>query len=291
MTIFNERWGAYFSTTLFVLLWGSGAIFSRWGLDYSSVFAILIMRFAVAFVFLILLLLFRRQFLPARGSRIKVMGAGALLIGGYSIFYFFALDNGITPGVLATMLGIQPIITLLVMERHFLPKRLVGLMIALSGLILVVYQSLIVARFSFYGIIFALLALACMSIGAILQKKIHQSPSEVLPLQYGVSLLLCLLFIPFQPFEFQPVLGFIIPLLWLGLVISVLAQLLLYRLIQTGNLVNVTSLFYLVPVVTAVMDYLFLGNILSNSSVIGMGLILLGLWLVFQTRKSNFPAK
>lgn len=32
------------------------------------------------------------------------------------------------------------------------------------------------------------------------------------------------------------------------------AQRLLYRLIRGGNLVNVTSLFYLVPIVTAVMD-------------------------------------
>ena len=60
------------------------------------------------------------------------------------------------------------------------------------------------------------------------------------------------------------------------------AQLLLYRMIQTGNLVNVTSLFYLVPVVTVGMDYLFLGNQLSRTGLLGMGAILLGLALVFR---------
>ena len=35
------------------------------------------------------------------------------------------------------------------------------------------------------------------------------------------------------------------------------------RLIARGNLVNVTSLFYLVPAVTAVMDYLIFGNRLA----------------------------
>ncbi|MCY1187205.1 hypothetical protein D9M73_281620 [compost metagenome] len=63
--------------------------------------------------------------------------------------------------------------------------------------------------------------------------------------------------------------------------ISVLAQLLLYRLMQAGNLVNVTSLFYLVPVVTAGMDYLFLGNTLAPLGMAGMGGILAGLMLVF----------
>lgn len=73
-----------------------------------------------------------------------------------------------------------------------------------------------------------------------------------------------------------------IPLLWMGLVVSVLATLLLYRLIAQGNLVNVTSLFYLVPAVTALMDYLFFGNRLGLLSLLGMGLIIVGLVFVFR---------
>jgi drug/metabolite transporter (DMT)-like permease len=53
-------------------------------------------------------------------------------------------------------------------------------------------------------------------------------------------------------------------------------------MIQAGNLVNVTSLFYLVPAGTAVLDYLILGNRLSALSVAGMGAILLGLMLVLR---------
>ena len=64
--------------------------------------------------------------------------------------------------------------------------------------------------------------------------------------------------------------------------ISVVAQLLFYRLMQAGNLVNVTSLFYLVPVVTAVMDYLVLGNRLAPLGMAGMASILAGLVLVFR---------
>jgi len=58
--------------------------------------------------------------------------------------------------------------------------------------------------------------------------------------------------------------------------------LLFYRLMQAGNLVNVTSLFYLVPVVTAVMDYLVLGNRLAPLGMAGMMSILAGLVLVFR---------
>ena len=76
--------------------------------------------------------------------------------------------------------------------------------------------------------------------------------------------------------------GFWLSVLWMGLVISVAATLLLYRLIANGNLVNVTSLFYLVPAVTAVMDYLVFGNRLAALSLIGMALIVMGLVLVFR---------
>jgi drug/metabolite transporter (DMT)-like permease len=53
-------------------------------------------------------------------------------------------------------------------------------------------------------------------------------------------------------------------------------------MIHSGNLVNVTSLFYLVPAVTAAMDYLFLGNLLSKLSIVGMVVILLGVALTFR---------
>ncbi len=49
-----------------------------------------------------------------------------------------------------------------------------------------------------------------------------------------------------------------------------------------GNLVNVTSLFYLVPAVTALMDYLIFGNRLAALSVLGMLLIIVGLAFVFR---------
>lgn len=278
----NITWTTYGSTALFVLLWSSGAIFSRLGLDHASAFAILTLRFALALGVLLLLGLIRRRCLPLPGTRLHVAGTGLLLIGGYSISYFLALDHGITPGVLATLLGVQPILTLILLERRLRPLRVAGLLLALAGLIAVVYQSIVLVHLSVIGVAFALGALASMTTGSILQKRVQQSPAEVLPLQYAVTVLLCLAFLPTQPFAVDFTAGLLISWLWLGLVISVAAQLLLYRLIHRGNLVNVTSLFYLVPAVTAALDYVFLGNALHMAGWAGMAAILLGLTLVLR---------
>jgi drug/metabolite transporter (DMT)-like permease len=280
----QSLWATYGSTALFVLLWSCGSIFTKWGLEHASAFAFLVLRFVIALAVLLVTGAFRAQWLPDRGSRVQVALAGVLMVGCYTINFFLALQHGVNPGVLATVLGVQPILTLVVLERRFPLARIAGLFLALSGLALVVYQSLAHADVRQTGTLFALGALVSITFGSILQKRLHQPPEQILPLQYAISLLMCLVLVPMQPFTFEWSAGFLIPLVYMGVVISVVAQLLLYRLIRGGNLVNVTSLFYLVPIVTALLDYGVLGNTLPLLSVIGMGAILAGLALVFSKR-------
>ena len=279
-------WTVVSTMSTFVLLWASAAIFSRWALNHGAVFAVLIIRFSLALCGTVLIGLTEKRLLPKPGTRWQVAGTGLLMIGGYSVFYFQAMSHGITPGLLATILGVQPILTLMLTERQFSPWRLLGLLLALGGLVLVVYQSLILAKLSGLGVVLSICALACVTFGTLLQKRIQQAPSEVLPLQYSVALLLCLCFVPFQPFHFEISADFLIPALWLGLVISVGSQFLLYRMIRSGNLVNVTSLLYLVPLVTVILDYLILGNTMPMLAMVGMAAILAGLILVFKPRRS-----
>ncbi|MDV0459391.1 DMT family transporter [Klebsiella quasipneumoniae] len=258
------------TTAIFVLLWGSAAIFTRWGLDNASPMALLVFRFLIALVALAPLAIVRRRWLPAPGTRLQTAATGLMLIGGYSVCYFEAMANGVTPGLIATMMGIQPILTLCVVERRLQGRRLLGLLLALAGLVLLVWRSLAASPMAMAGILFALAALLLMTFGA---------------LQYAVSLGLCLLIAPVSGFRFTVNVGLIIPVLFLGLLISVVAQLLLYRLLSAGNIVNVTSLFYLVPAITALLDYLLLGNRLPAAAMVGMVAIVGGIVLVFRTGK------
>lgn len=272
------------ATSTFVLLWGSAAIFTRWGLDSASPIALLILRFATALFVLFLIAIFRKRLLPKHGTRKQVLLTGLLIIAGYSICYFKAMAHGVTPGLMATIMGIQPILTLCLLEKNLQKERLLGLLIALAGLILLVWKSLTMSFIAPIGIFFALAALICITFGAIMQKNIQQAPTDVLPLQYIVSLLVCLFIVPFEHFEITWNSQLIISVLFLGILISVVAQLLLYRLLNQGNLVNVTSLFYLVPVVTALLDFLILKNKLPLAGLIGMIAILIGLTLVFKKK-------
>ena len=241
------------------------------------------MRFAIAFMALLLIMPLMKFQMPRGSTAVGyALATGVVLLGAYQIFYLLALDLKVTPGVIATVMGVQPILTAVIMERRHSFSRSLGLLLGLAGLVLVVYQGIGLAGLSWAGMLYALLALASMTAGTLMQKRITHNPLGTLPLQYLAGLLVCAVFVPFQPFHFEHSAGFVVPVLWMGLVVSVLATLLLYRMIARGNLVNVTSLFYLVPAVTAVMDYLIFGNKLAALSVLGMAMIIIGLMFVFR---------
>jgi drug/metabolite transporter (DMT)-like permease len=271
------------TTGLFVLLWSSGAIGSKLGLAHASPFAFLLLRSALALCGLLLLApLLKLRWPRHRAGVLQALATGCVLLGAYQIFYLLALNTHVTPGIMATVMGVQPILTVVLMERQRSFSRLFGLGLGLSGLIMVVYQGIGLGGISLAGMLFALLALASMTLGSIMQKRITDNPMGTLPLQYMAGLLMCAVFAPFQTLHVELNGSFIAALLWMGLVVSLLATLLLYRLIARGNLVNVTSLFYLVPAVTAIMDYLIFGNRLAVLSLLGMGLIVVGLLFVFR---------
>ena len=271
---------AFGPTALFVLLWSSGAIFSKLGLAQASTLVFLSLRFALALAVLSLLAWTRGRWLPRPGSVPSVALTGAVLVGGYSVAYLLALDHGMTPGLLATLLGLQPLATLVLTERPLRAARFAGLAVALAGLVPVVLDSLLRARVGWAGLACAVAALACITAGTLMQKRLAQAPLEVMPLQYAVALALCLGLLPFAEVRGQWSTQLALSVGWLALVISVAATLLLYRLIERGNLVNVTSLFYLVPAGTALLDWLVLGNVMAPLALAGTAAILAGLVLV-----------
>lgn len=176
----KSSWISHGSTSLFVLLWSSGAITAKLSLLYATPFAFLLMRLGLAFTVLCLLAARRGRFLPAPGSRITTIGIGLLILGGYTVCYLLALAHGVAPGVLATVLGIQPILTLLWTERRFHGRRLAGLALALAGLVLVVWQGIHLEGLGWLGMAFALGSLLCMTAGAIMQKRSAQAPLDVI---------------------------------------------------------------------------------------------------------------
>jgi len=278
----NSRIVAACGVIGFVFLWGSAGIFTQWGVEDASPVLLLLLRYSVAFIAILPFCAKNRCFWPQKEAIGTVISSGFLLVGAYSFCYFMAMHEGITPGVLATILGAQPILTFIISERSLSVSRLMGLGIALVGLASVVLDGSERIHLPIMGIVFSLVALCSMTFGALIQKRVRAKPLEVMPLQYLVGIAFYVFMLPCQPVYLRLSPALLVSLLFLGVVISVLAQLLFYRMIQSGNVVNVTSLFYLVPIVTTLLDYFIFGHALSRVGCLGLAEILLGIAIVFR---------
>lgn len=78
---------------------------------------------------------------------------------------------------------------------------------------------------------------------------------------------------------------FVGALLWLVLALSLGAILLLTWLIKHGEAARVSSLFYLVPPVTAVEAWLLFGEPLGWLKIAGIALVVLGVYLVMRRKR------
>ena len=73
---------------------------------------------------------------------------------------------------------------------------------------------------------------------------------------------------------------FVAAFVWLVLFLSIGAVLLLLLLLRRGTAAGVSSLYYLVPVATAVEAYLLFGERVGGLSLVGIGVTALGVALV-----------
>ena len=76
------------TTSVFVLLWSSGAIVSKLGLAHASPFAFLLMRSALALCGLLMLApMLGLRWPRGRSAVLQALVTGAVLLGAYQIFY------------------------------------------------------------------------------------------------------------------------------------------------------------------------------------------------------------
>ena len=271
----------------FILTWSSGAIFVKMGLEYANPFSFVFLRFLLSTALLWGICLTIQFSLP---KTVKEWGyivlTGLLLQAGYQTFYFSAINHHVPPGILAIILGAQPIATAFFEYSKTRYYQWIGLFMGLSGLILVISDNIAKPHFTLYGLFSALLCLACITIGTFMQKQIQISQPINMAIQYSGGLLMILMLLPFfGGWHVEWNSTFLICLFWMSFVISVGASMMMYFMIQKGNLTNVTSMLYAVPPVTALLDYLVFKSQLSFMACLGMIFIIAGLFLIHRQGK------
>ena len=273
---------------LFVVLWSSGFIGAKYGLPYAEPFTFLLWRFVIVTALLFAASIIFRAPWPRSQTEVgHIALAGVLVHAGYLGGVFSAIHHGVSAGEIALIAGLQPVLTAavagLVLGERVSARQWAGFVLGFLGVVLVVENRIAPGATGVAGYLFAFLALVCITAGTLYQKRFcsHMDLRSGAVIQFSASTLLMAVAAPLTENMTVTWSGeFIFALGWLVVVLSVGAISLLYLLIRHGEAARVTSMFYLVPPVTAIMAYLFFGERLGAVSVAGMGLVVVAVALV-----------
>jgi drug/metabolite transporter (DMT)-like permease len=262
---------------LFVLLWSTGFIGARYGLPYIEPLTFL----AVRMFFVVLIMAAIAIITGAKPPDASEIGhslvAGSLVHGLYLGGVFAAISQGVPAGISALIPGLQPILMSTIANR-FMGETVtrvqwVGLALGLLGVLLVLHDRSIVLAGSTVGWIASFLSLIGITLGTLYQKHYCGAidwRSGNLVQYIGAGVLFALGAFVFETREIHWSGELIFALAWLVLVLSIAAVGLMYWLIRRSAATGFASLFYLVPVVTALFAYLLFGERLDALSILGM---------------------
>ncbi|HEV7417344.1 MAG TPA: DMT family transporter, partial [Tianweitania sediminis] len=273
---------------LFVVLWSTGFISARYAMPYAEPFAFLATRFAISLgVLLVAALVSNRPRLPVRLA-VNAMVAGALLHGLNLGFVFWAIHQGFPSGLTSAIVSLQPLLVAafagLLLGEVVTGRQWCGIALGFAGTVLVLLPKLNFADAGAAPLAIGacVIGLISVSAGVLWQKRFVAGADLVwgTTWQYFGAVIVCLFAaVSFEDFNFDWNVDLVLALLWSVFVLSIGSIFLLNTMIGQGKVSKVSSLFYLVPAVTAVMAFVLFGEALNGIQLVGMGVTALGVAL------------
>jgi len=273
---------------LFVLVWGSGYLASKVGMQYAPPFTFLSLRYIFGVLCLVPWLLIARPPWPASGREFfHICVAGllmhALTLGGSHYAQYLGMSAGITALLLAT----QPLLTA-VFAHHMTGERLVssqwgGVVLGLAGVALVVWHKVDVKAVTAASLAAAAISLAAMTTGTLYQRAFCRTADLRSSSLIQFVLSLCVLAPAAWVVE-----GFSVCWSWqmaaaivfLVIFASILAVNALHLLMRRGHAAKVTSLMFLTPVVAVFLEWVMFAVVPTGLSVAGIVVTCFGVALV-----------
>ncbi len=275
---------------IFVVLWASGFVGAKYGLPSAPPATFLMIRFAAVLALLIPLAWWAKASWPTtRAQALHLVVVGVLVQAGYLGGVFFSIDQGMSAGLAALIVGLQPVLTAVmagvILEERVGARQWFGLVLGLAGAALVVENRITVAGLTVGSMVTILIALFSMTAGTVYQKRFcgrFDLRTGAIIQFVAASLVMA----PLALHETRAVvwnLSFVLAVAWLAIALSIVAIALLALLVQRGAATKVASLFYLVPPTTALMAFVAFGERLSLTALLGMALTVIAVAMVVRT--------
>ena len=270
-----------------VLIWSTTPIAIQFSLDSLDFFTGVSLRMWLSAVLSLLLLVILRQPLLMTRTALRSYVAGSVGVYGAMMAVYWGTAY-IPSGLISVIYGLSPMLSgaiawFWLQERELTPARLIALMIALSGLTLVVAGRLSVDAASWRGIIGTLLSVLFFALSAVWVKRVGAGLHPMVQTSgtLWVSSLAYLLTVPLfgvhlpQPWSLTSALA----LSYLVVFGSVLGFLLYFYVLNLLPASRVTLITLIAPVLAVFWGYWLKDERLSLASLWGAAALMAGLAL------------
>jgi len=297
----SPRHLAYF--LLIALFWG-GSFFAikiavtDWPPISSAFF-----RVFFGLICILILILFRK---PAkkgtRSIQIQSFFIGWFSMGIAWAFLFWA-EQGITGGLASILNSTVPLLTIALTPfitsfDKLTAKKIAGVVIGFFGILILFAPDIAAGESAMFYRGSGVLAMAlCYAIGVLWTRRVtHHISSTYCFLWQAVggsfSLLVCALIFEGNPFHVFTIFSWnaFISILYLAIFSTTIAWLLFIVLLREIGSVEATSVTYVVPIVSILLDYIFIGTLVPFYAMIGAVVILLGVWFTQPRRPASLTA-
>ncbi len=271
-----------------VLLWSTGFIGAKFGLPYAEPATFLAYRCSLVAAILIVIAVVMRAPWPRSPMAVFHIVVVGLLLQAVNLgCVYFAISMGVDASVSALINGLQPVLVAVfagyLLGESINMRQWLGFVLGFGGVALVVWQKLQLGNGTPLAMVLSVAALLGLSIGVIYQKRFCQE----MDLRTGTAIqnlaaaaAMWGLAFAFETRVVQWTGEFIFAFLWLTFVLSLGAIILLLYMIRRGQAARVSSLFFLVPPVTAVISYFLFGETFGPVAFIGLIVAVGGVALV-----------
>ena len=272
---------------IFVVLWSSGFIATKYALAGAEPLTFLFIRMVGVVLLMAIIIAIAHPKWPNRLEAWHSVVAGLLVHGFYLAGTATAIYHSVPAGLSALIPGLQPILVSTIANRwmgeRVGPLQWLGLALGLIGVLLVLHDRSIIAAGSVIGWIATVVSLLGISLGTLYQKKFGgridwRTGNIVQYTAAGLFFAVGAFLFETRVVHWTP--EFIGAMAWLVVVLSIGTVALMYWLIRRSPATGFASLFYLVPVVTALMAYVLFDERLDAISLVGMVICAVGVFLV-----------
>ncbi|GEL16362.1 peptide ABC transporter ATP-binding protein [Pseudonocardia asaccharolytica DSM 44247 = NBRC 16224] len=270
---------------LFVLIWASGFVVAKYAAPYAEPLSFLLLRYTGVVVLMGSLALVARATWPRWRQAGHLAVAGIGIQAGYLGGVWAAIAAGMPAGVAALVVNLQPVLTAVVgwlLGEPMGARRATGLVLGFLGVTLVVSAKLTTNGLSVLTVGLTTLALVAITAGTLYQKRFCPEfdlrTGQVV--QFAASIVVTAPFVvAFESFRVTWTLELAGALAWSILVLTGGGISLLFLMLRRGAASQVTSYFYLVPGITAVMAFGLFGEQLGWIVLAGMAATVIGVAL------------